>query len=144
MAAGKTTGKELREKVAKLREQIREHEHRYYVLDRPSISDAEFDRKMIELKRLEAAHPDLVTPDSPTQRVGGAPRKGFATHRHDPPMRSLDNAFSYEELDAFDRRVRELAGREDVEYIAEHKYDGLSISLLYEGGVLARGVTRGD
>src|SRR5579862_1385782 len=144
MAASKTTGKELREKVVKLREQIREHEHRYYVLDRPSISDAEFDRKMNELKRLEAAHPDLVTPDSPTQRVGGEPRKGFGTHRHNPPMRSLDNAFSYEELDNFDRRVRELAGRERVDYVTEQKFDGLSIALQYQGGALVRGVTRGD
>ena len=82
---------------------------------------------MNQLKQLEAEHPELITPDSPTQRVGGAPRKGFETRRHDPPMLSLDNAFSYEELDDFDRRVRELSGRERVDYIAEHKFDGLSI-----------------
>src|SRR5580692_2049370 len=127
---------ELLDRAAKLREEIRAHEHRYYVLDRPSVSDAEFDRLMNELKHLEADHPEIVTPDSPTQRVGGTPRKGFETRRHNPPMLSLDNAFSYEELDAFDRRVRDLTGREHVEYIAEHKFDGLSISLVYEGGVL--------
>jgi DNA ligase (NAD+) len=137
-------GAKLRDKIARLREEIRGHERRYYVLDNPAISDAEFDRLMIELKEIEAAHPELVTPDSPTQRVGGAPRKGFETRAHHPPMRSLDNAFSYQELDNFDRRVRELAGRDTVEYIVEHKFDGLSIALRYEGGALARGVTRGD
>ena len=134
----------LLERVAKLREGIRLHEHRYYVLDRPSISDAEFDRLMNELKQLEAAHPELVTPDSPTQRVGGAPRKGFETRRHIPPMLSLDNAFSFEELDRFDRRAREVSGRQEIEYIVEHKYDGLSMSLHYDQGQLALAVTRGD
>jgi DNA ligase (NAD+) len=134
----------FREKVAKLREEIRLHEHRYYVLDRPSISDAEFDRLMNELKQLEAEHPEIATPDSPTQRVGGVPRKGFETRRHNPPMLSLDNAFSFEELDRFDRRAREVSGRQEVEYVAEHKYDGLSMSLHYEKGQLALAVTRGD
>jgi len=134
----------VRERIANLREEIREHEYRYYVLDRPSISDAEFDRKMNELKELEAAHPEEVTPDSPTQRVGGTPAKGFGTHRHNPPMRSLDNAFSYEELESFDRRVHDLAGREQVDYVTEQKFDGLSISLQYENGRLVRGATRGD
>ena len=134
----------LFERVAKLREEIRLHEHRYYVLDRPSVSDAEFDRLMNELKRVEAEHPEIVTPDSPTQRVGGAARKGFETRRHNPPMLSLDNAFSFEELDRFDRRAREVSGRQEVEYVAEHKYDGLSMSLHYEKGQLALGVTRGD
>ena len=99
---------------------------------------------MNQLKALEAKYPDLVTPDSPTQRVGGSPREGFQTVRHKRPMLSLDNAFSYDELREFDRRVRELAGRDRVEYVAEHKFDGLSMSLQYEGGVFARGVTRGD
>ena len=134
----------LRERVARLREEIRAHEHRYYVLDRPSVSDAEFDRLMNELKQLEAAHPEIVTPDSPTQRVGGAPRKGFETRRHHPPMLSLDNAFSFEELERFDRRAREVSGRQEVEYIVEHKYDGLSMSLHYDEGALTRAVTRGD
>jgi DNA ligase (NAD+) len=137
----KTSGKE---KIEKLRETIREHEFRYYVLDDPRISDAAYDRLMNELKELEAAHPDLITPDSPTVRVGGAPREGFQTVRHARPMLSLDNAFSFDELRNFDRRVREGIGRKEIEYIAEHKFDGLSISLQYEGGKLARGVTRGD
>jgi DNA ligase (NAD+) len=134
----------LLERIAKLREEIRLHERRYYVLDKPSISDAEFDRLMNELKGLEAEHPELVTPDSPTQRVGGAPRKGFETRRHTPPMLSLDNAFSFEELDRFDRRAREVSGRQEIEYIVEHKYDGLSMSLHYDQGQLALAVTRGD
>ena len=134
----------VRAKIEKLRETIREHEYRYYVLDDPKISDAAFDKLMNQLKALEAKYPDLVTPDSPTQRVGGSPREGFQTVRHKRPMLSLDNAFSYDELREFDRRVRELAGRDRVEYVAEHKFDGLSMSLQYEGGVFARGVTRGD
>ena len=138
------TDKKLLERAAKLREEIRLHEHRYYVLDRPSISDAEFDRLMNELKQLEVKHPEIATPDSPTQRVGGAPRKGFETRRHSPPMLSLDNAFSFEELDRFDRRAREVSGRSEIEYIVEHKYDGLSMSLHYEKGEFALAVTRGD
>src|ERR1700756_3676115 len=134
---------ELLDRAAKLREEIRAHEHRYYVLDRPAVSDAEFDRLMNELKQLEADHPEIVTSDSPTQRVGGAPRKGFETRRHTPPMLSLDNAFSFEELDRFDRRAREISGRPEIEYIVEHKYDGLSMSLHYDQGRLARAVTRG-
>jgi DNA ligase (NAD+) len=134
----------LLERAAKLREEIRLHEHRYYVFDRPSISDAEFDRLMNELKQFEAEHPEIVTPDSPTQRVGGTPRKGFETRRHNPPMLSLDNAFSFEELDRFDRRARDVSGRSEIEYIVEHKYDGLSMSLHYEKGEFALAVTRGD
>ncbi|MGB8593486.1 MAG: NAD-dependent DNA ligase LigA [Candidatus Acidiferrales bacterium] len=130
--------------IASLREKIRKHEYLYNVLDDPEVSDAEFDRLMNRLKALEKAHPEIVTPDSPTQRVGGAPRAGFETYRHTTPMISLDNAFSFEELNDFDRRVRELSGRKSVDYVAEHKFDGLSLSLLYEGGVLVRGVTRGD
>jgi DNA ligase (NAD+) len=137
-------GSELLERVAKLREEILAHEHRYYVLDRPSVSDAEFDRLMNELKELEAEHPEIATPDSPTQRVGGAPRKGFETRRHNPAMLSLDNAFSFEQLERFDRRAREVSGRPEIEYIAEHKYDGLSMSLHYEKGEFALAVTRGD
>jgi DNA ligase (NAD+) len=134
----------LKKEVEDLREKIRYHEYRYYVLDGPEISDAAFDRLMNRLKEIEAAHPELVTPDSPTVRVGGAPREGFQTVRHARPMLSLDNAFSYDALRDWDRRVREGTGRKDIEYIAEHKFDGLSISLQYEDGVLARAVTRGD
>jgi DNA ligase (NAD+) len=134
----------IKKEAEQLREKLRYHEYRYYVLDDPEISDAEYDRLMNRLKALEAAHPELVTPDSPTVRVGGAPREGFSTVRHARPMLSLDNAFSYDALREWDRRVREGSGQEKIEYIAEHKFDGLSISLQYEDGVLVRGVTRGD
>jgi DNA ligase (NAD+) len=130
--------------VERLREKIRRHEYLYNVLDEPEISDAEFDRLMNQLKEFEAKNPKLITPDSPTQRVGGQPREGFQTVQHKIPMGSLDNAFSFETLTNFDRRVRELTGREKVDYTTEHKFDGLSLSLQYEKGVLVRGVTRGD
>src|SRR6202045_4815216 len=130
--------------VERLRDEIRRHEYQYFVADDPEISDAAFDRLVNQLKQLEAAHPELVTPDSPTQRVGGAPRAGFQTVRHKTPMVSLDNAFSLEDLQAFDRRVRELIGREKIDYVCEHKFDGLSMSLVYEKGTLVRGITRGD
>jgi DNA ligase (NAD+) len=134
----------VQKEIENLREKLRHHEHLYYVLDEPEISDAAYDRMMNRLKVLELAHPELVTPDSLTVRVGGAPREGFSTVRHARPMLSLDNAFSYDALREWDRRVREGSGQEKIEYIAEHKFDGLSISLQYEDGVLARGVTRGD
>src|SRR5579863_4092709 len=134
----------LRKEAEELREKIRRHEYLYYVEDAPEISDAKFDLLMNRLKEIEAAHPELSTPDSPTVRVGGTPREGFTTVRHARAMLSLDNAFSYDALRDWDRRVREGSGREKIEYIAEHKFDGLSISLQYEDGVLARGVTRGD
>src|SRR5271169_5715273 len=134
----------VKKEIEKLREKLRYHEYRYYVLDDPEISDAAYDRMMNRLKELEAASPELVTPDSPTVRVGGPPREGFTTVRHARAMLSLDNAFSFEALKDWDRRVREGTGREKIEYIAEHKFDGLSISLQYEDGVLVRGVTRGD
>jgi DNA ligase (NAD+) len=127
-----------------LREKLRYHEHRYHVLDDPEISDAAYDRLMEQLKQLEAGHPELVTADSPTQRVGAQPREGFQSVRHTVPMVSLDNAFNFESLNNFDRRVRELTGRERIDYITEHKFDGLSLSLLYEKGGLVRGITRGD
>jgi DNA ligase (NAD+) len=136
-------------RIDELRSELRRHEHLYYVLDAPEISDAEYDALMNELKRLEAAHPELVTPDSPTQRVGGKPAEGFAKVRHSRPMLSLDNAYSREELADWDRRVHELAGKLPVEYTAELKLDGLSVALHYEPAEdglarLARGVTRGD
>ena len=130
--------------IERLREEIRRHEYLYYVADDPEISDAAFDRLMVQLRELEDQHPELLTPDSPTQRVGGAPREGFQSVRHKTPMVSLDNSFSFEALGDFDRRVRELTGREKVDYVAEHKFDGLSLSLQYEKGKLVRGVTRGD
>ncbi|HEV2696836.1 MAG TPA: NAD-dependent DNA ligase LigA [Terriglobales bacterium] len=131
-------------KIESLREQIRHHEYRYYVLDDPEISDAEFDRLMNELKKLEAAHPELITPDSPTQRVGGKPREGFVKVPHSVSMLSLDNAYNQEELRNWERRVHELSGRKDVEFVCELKLDGMSLALRYEKGKLVRGITRGD
>jgi DNA ligase (NAD+) len=130
--------------IEELRDEIRHHEYLYYVLDQPEISDAAYDRLMKRLEVLEAAHPELITPDSPTVRVGGTPREGFQTVQHGRPMLSLDNGMSYDALRDFDRRVRQGSGRDKIEYIAEHKFDGLSISLQYEDAALARGVTRGD
>jgi DNA ligase (NAD+) len=134
----------LEKKIEALREKIRRHEHLYYVLDSPEISDAEFDKLMNELKALEKEHPELITPDSPTQRVGGKPREGFVKVRHSSPMLSLDNAYSEEELRDWERRVHELSGRTDVEYMCELKLDGMSLALRYADGQLDRGVTRGD
>ena len=137
-------GTAVKTEIADLRQKLRHHEYRYYVADDPEISDAAYDRLMERLKSLEAAHPELITSDSPTVRVGGTPREGFQTVQHARPMLSLDNAFSYEALGEFDRRVRENSGQKKIDYIAEHKFDGLSISLQYENCTLARAVTRGD
>jgi DNA ligase (NAD+) len=135
-------------RATELSAELRRHEHLYYVLDSPEITDAQYDALMNELKQLEAAHPELVTPDSPTQRVGGKPAEGFRKVAHSRPMLSLDNAYSAEELAAWDARCRELAGPLPVEYVAEYKLDGLSVALRYEpttGGVrLTTGITRGD
>jgi DNA ligase (NAD+) len=136
--------KDVEKKIETLREKIRHHEYLYYVLDSPEVSDGEFDKLMQQLKDLEAAHPSLVTPDSPTQRVGGRPREGFVKVRHSTPMLSLDNTYNEEELRAWERRVHELTGRSDVDYVCELKLDGMSLALVYEDGRLARGVTRGD
>jgi DNA ligase (NAD+) len=136
--------KNIEKEITELRDQIRHHEHRYYVLDDPEVSDFEFDKLMQHLKALEAQHPELVTPDSPTQRVGGAPAGEFPKVRHPAPMMSLDNTYSVDDLRDFDRRVRELAGRDQVEYVAELKLDGLSMALTYQDGEFVRGVTRGD
>jgi DNA ligase (NAD+) len=137
------------ERIAELRRLIRYHEERYYVLNDPEIADAEFDALMLELEALEAENPDLVTSDSPTQRVSGRPAAGFVTVEHAEPMLSLDNAYSEEELREFDARVRRglaAAGEavEQVDYVAELKIDGLSLALTYENGMLVRGATRGD
>src|SRR5205807_2490229 len=130
--------------IEKLRDQIRRHEYLYYVQDAPQISDAEFDLLMRQLKELEAAHPSLITPDSPTQRVGGKPREGFIKVEHSRPLLSLDNAYNEQELRDWERRVRELAGTGDIEYVCEFKLDGMSLALSYQAGRLERGVTRGD
>ena len=132
-----------KDKIVQLRDLIRHHEHRYYVLDDPEISDVEYDRLIHELKELESKHPELVSPDSPTQRVGGKPAEGFAAVQHASPMLSLDNAYSETELLDLDRRVREFSDSA-TEYVCELKIDGLSLSLIYEDGVLTRGLTRGD
>jgi DNA ligase (NAD+) len=126
----KTADKPARE-AQSLRETIRRHEYLYYVLDQPEVSDAEFDALMQRLQKLEQEHPGLVTPDSPTQRVGGAPREGFVKAPHSSPMLSLDNAFGEDELRDFDRRVRELSGRETVEYAGELKLDGISLAAQF-------------
>src|SRR5258708_11444362 len=134
----------VKKEVEQLREKLRYHEYRYHVLDAQEISDAAYVSMLVRLREIEAANPELVTADSPTARVGAAPREGFQSVRHTRPMLSLDNAFSPDALREFDRRVREGIGRDEIEYIAEHKFEGLSISLLYEDGVLVRAVTRGD
>ena len=136
--------KDVEKKVESLREKIRRHEYLYYVLDAPEISDAEFDRLMNELKKLEADHPELVTSDSPTQRVGGKPREGFVKVPHSSPMLSLDNTYNVDDLRNWERRVRELSGRKEIEYVCELKLDGMSLAVRYEDGKLARGITRGD
>ncbi|MGA2860659.1 MAG: NAD-dependent DNA ligase LigA [Steroidobacteraceae bacterium] len=135
-----------RRRAAELRELIHQYDYRYYVLDDPAVPDAEYDRLMRELGELEAQHAELVTPDSPTQRVSGQIAAGFAEVRHSVPMLSLDNAFSDDDIVAFDRRVRERLGRDDqqIEYCAEPKLDGLAVSLIYRAGRLVVGATRGD
>ena len=138
------TAKDMEKRIEALRDQIRHHEYRYYVLDDPEITDAAFDQLMIQLKKLEAEHPELITPDSPTQRVGGKPREGVVKAAHSSPMLSLDNTYSIDELRNWERRVHELSGREDIDYVCELKLDGMSLALLYENGRLVRGITRGD
>ncbi len=136
--------KDIEKKIEDLRDQIRHHEHRYFVLDDPEISDYEFDKLVEQLKKLEAEYPALITPDSPTQRVGGKPREGVVKVAHSSPMLSLDNTYNEEELRGWERRVHELSGRHDVDYVCELKLDGMSLALGYEEGHLVRGVTRGD
>ena len=136
--------REIVKRATALRTAIDEANYRYYALDAPTISDTEYDRLFRDLQVLESAHPELVTPDSPTQRVGTAPTKAFATVRHRVPMLSINNAFADEEVEAFDRRVREALDVETVEYSCEPKLDGLAINLAYEGGAFVRGTTRGD
>ena len=136
--------KDVEKKIEALREKIRQHEYLYYVLDQPEISDAEFDKLMRQLKDLEAEHPELLSADSPTQRVGGKPREGFVKVRHSSPMLSLDNTYNEDELRDWERRVHELSGRKEVDYVCELKLDGMSLALIYEDGKLVRGTTRGD
>ncbi|NJL58492.1 MAG: hypothetical protein HC887_01400 [Desulfobacteraceae bacterium] len=133
------------EKIENLRQELHRHNHRYYVLDDPEISDAEYDRLMQELIALEKAHPELYSPDSPTQRVGSPPLEKFETAEHSIPMLSLDNGFEDEHIFEFDRRIRKLLGTADeILYTAEPKMDGLAVELVYETGRLAMASTRGD
>ena len=135
---------EASERVAALRAEIRAHDHRYHVLDAPSIPDAEYDKLFHELRRLEAQFPDLLTPDSPTQRVGAAPMGDFPAVTHRVPMLSLGNAFSREDVVEFVTRAEQMLGRSDIEFSVEPKLDGLAINLRYEGGQLRQAATRGD
>lgn len=139
-----TVAPDIEKRVKRLREEIERHNYQYYALDDPLISDAEYDRLFRELRELEARHPALITPDSPTQRVGATPLAEFSEVKHGMPMLSLNNAFDAEEVTAFDRRVREALGLDRVEYSAEPKFDGLAVSLTYEHGILVQGATRGD
>jgi DNA ligase (NAD+) len=136
--------KNIEKKIEALRDKIRHHEYRYYALDDPEISDAEFDQLTNDLIRLEKENPSLITPDSPTQRVGGQPREGVVKAAHSSPMLSLDNTYNLDDLRAWDRRVHELSGRKDIDYVCELKLDGMSLALIYENGSLVRGITRGD
>src|SRR5262245_55941723 len=135
----------IAQRIADLRRQLDHHNYKYYVEASPEISDREFDRLLEELKKLEAAHPELVTPDSPTQRVGGQPIEGFASVTHRVPMLSIDNTYNADELREFDKRVRKQLGKgEAVTYVVELKIDGVAISLTYEKGQFSVGATRGD
>lgn len=139
-----TAPRQVRERAKKLAEDLNQHNYRYYVLDDPSISDAEYDRLLRELQEIEAEYPELRSADSPTQRVGAPPVSAFDTVTHGAPMLSLNNAFEEQEVAAFDQRVRRMLGVDSVEYVAEPKLDGLAVSLTYENGQLVRGATRGD
>jgi DNA ligase (NAD+) len=144
MGKEKFQPRDAAQRIEKLRETIRYHDRKYYVEDAPEISDHEYDLLMKELEDLEKKHPDLVTPDSPTQRVGGEPLKAFAQVRHEIPMTSISNTYSHKELEEFDARVRKLLPGEEIEYVAELKIDGLAVALMYEGGRFVQGATRGD
>ncbi len=137
-------GDMVRDRIENLRREIRHHNRKYYVEDAPEISDYQYDQLMKELESLEAQHPDLITPDSPTQRVGGEPAEEFTTVEHRIAMLSLDNTYSQEELMEFDGRTRKLLPEQEIEYVAELKLDGLGVALVYENGAFVRGVTRGD
>lgn len=136
--------KDVREKIEELREIIREHDHLYYILNKPKLSDAEYDKLYRELKDLENANPDMISPDSPTRRVGGEPSKGFAIVKHIAPMMSLDNTYSADEIRDFDKRVKKNLRGERIEYVVELKFDGVSASLVYKNGIWVSGATRGD
>jgi DNA ligase (NAD+) len=135
---------DVSKQVERLRKEIRQHDYLYYVLNQPRINDRQYDKLFAELKKLEAANPQFVTADSPTQRVSGRPLEGFATVRHAVPMLSMDNTYNADELRAFDERVKKQLGSQDYDYVIELKIDGLAISLRYEGGTLVTAATRGN
>ena len=134
----------IREEIEKLREEIRYHDQKYYVENNPVISDEEYDKLFNRLKKLEEKFPQFITPDSPTQRVGGEPLKEFATVTHRVPMLSLDNTYNEEEVREFDERVKRWLGEEKVEFVADLKIDGVAVSLTYENGIFTLGATRGN
>src|SRR2546425_3379406 len=136
--------RDVRQEVERLRREIEHHNYRYYVLDDPIVSDAEYDDLFRRLEALEAEHPELASPDSPTQRVGAGPLEKFETVRHRHPMLSLSNITTPEEMAEFDARIRKFLNRERIEYVGEPKIDGVAVELVYEDGVLATGSTRGD
>ncbi len=138
------TSSTIQKKMEKLRVALREHDYQYYVLSQPSISDFDYDQMMEELIALEKKHPELITPDSPSQRVGGQPTKEFPTVIHDVPMLSLSNTYSEQELLDFDKRVRDILGNQSYRFVSELKIDGVAISLLYRNGIFVQGATRGD
>ena len=132
------------QRMEELRKELNYHNPRYYVLDDPVVSDGQYDALIRELRKLEAEHPDLVTPDSPTQRVGAAPAEGFSQVQHRRPMLSLGNAFNWEELQAWYRRTKNLLDGAEFDLVCELKIDGLAVNLAYRNGLLAQGATRGD
>ena len=134
----------IEKNINQLRDEINQHNHLYYVMDAPDIPDSEYDRLLRELQTLEAEYPDLITMDSPTQRVGATPLDAFQQVKHEVPMLSLNNAMDEQEVTDFDRRIREKLLVDDIAYTVEPKLDGLAISLLYQGGILVRAATRGD
>jgi DNA ligase (NAD+) len=135
---------EAKKRIEQLRAEIRRHDYLYYVLNQPEIKDQQYDKLFSELKALEEQHPELITPDSPTQRVSERPIEGFNTVRHAVPMLSIDNTYNADELKAFDERVAKGLESKDYDYVVELKIDGLAVSLRYEKGVLVVGATRGD
>ena len=132
------------ERVAELRKQLNNYSYQYYVLDNPTVSDYKYDALYRELVRIESEHPELITPDSPTQRVGGEVLEGFEKFTHNVPLQSLDNVFNESEVYAFCNKIQEAFPDEDVEFVVEKKIDGLSVALIYENGILTTGATRGD
>ncbi len=141
------TPAKVKKEIEKLRDEIRYHDYKYYIENQPIISDKEYDQLMQKLIKLEEKYPKLITSDSPTQRVGGAPAEEFEESRHIVSLLSLSNAFSFDDLEAFDKRVKRMLGipsDRDIEYVSELKIDGLAINLTYENGVLVKGATRGD